>query len=381
MATLVLSIRGESPALLASALNAALAPLLANQILAVDFDVGDATRVGGVELIVTITYTDAGVVQAAPFQAVLFDARNPTELASLAQATIAAGPLLFWSPVFAGYIGSEGRRTSGYIGMLLRCTDLVNATANWFAGGSSAPAGPAGGDLFGMYPNPGVGGIRGIPVSAAAPSGGDTFVYDAVAGQWVPAPAVRYFASGAAAQAAAPFINGTFVVIYPGTPPSEAGTWQVTANQGAAFPADYTKVSDATETASEVGIVDAGNYYAGTNVEDALQEIGAGLISGPTGALAVGLNVLDTIAATAAEGAEWEVLLESGILRYQTVVTVAHDGATATATETAANPGPGVGVLPVTFDADISGANLRLLATAAAPGWSFRVRRLAALVV
>lgn len=384
MAIFVTSVRGESPALLQAAINVVLAPLLANRILRIDFDVGDSTRVGGVELIATITYDDLGVVQAAPYQALLLEARAAAELGTLAQTTIASLPASFWSATYAGYVGAEGRRTKPYTGLLFTSTDAANATTNWLAGGvpgGGGVLGPAGGDLIGFYPNPTVARIQTVPVSAAAPASGDTFVYDAVAGQWVPTSSVRYFASGAAAQAAAPFINGTFVVIYPGIPPSEAGTWQVTANQGAAFPADYTKVSDATETASEVGIVDAGNYYTGTNVEDALQEIGAGLISGPTGALAVGLNVLDTIAAASAEGAEWEVLLENGILRYQTVVTVAHDGVTATATETAPNPGPGVGVLPVTFDADISGANLRLLANAAAPGWSFRVRRLAAMVV
>lgn len=381
MATFVLSIRGESPALLASSLNAAIAPLLANQILRVDFDVGDATRVGGVELIATITYNDAGAVQAAPFQAVVLDARNPAELASLAQASIAAGPGQFWSPVFAGYIGSEGRRTSAYIALLLRCTDLVNATANWFGGGSAPPAGVAGGDLYGAYPNPGVGGLRGVPISAAALASGAVHVYNALTNQWEPVNPVGYYASGAAAAAAAPHIDGTFVVIYPGVPTSEAGTYQVTANGGAAFPGDYTKVSDATDTASEVAVVDAGNYYAGSNVEDVLQEIGGGAVSGPTGALAVGLNVLDSVALGVAEGSTWEVTLENGILRYKTTLAVAHDDGTATATESAANPGPGVGVLPVTFDADISAGNLRVLATAAAPGWSYRLRRLTLQVV
>jgi hypothetical protein len=42
---------------------ALIAPLLANRILYVDLDVGDSTRVGGVELNVTVTY-DAGAVQA-----------------------------------------------------------------------------------------------------------------------------------------------------------------------------------------------------------------------------------------------------------------------------------------------------------------------------
>jgi hypothetical protein len=252
------------------------------------------------------------------------------------------------------------------------------ASLNATTGGSSVITG---GDLSGPSSNATVIGIRGVPVVATTPTAGQTLIYNALTNSYQPALSVRYFVSGAAAQAAAPFINGTLVIIYPGSPTSTAGTWQVAANQGAAFPADYTKLSDLTDTASEVGIVDVGSYYPGsTNVEQALQQLGSGVVSGPSGVIASNVVPTNTIIDTYAVGyvgADYDILLTNGVLAVKTKLAVAHNGTLVTVGEYGTAPGPGVGVLPITFSADILAGNVRIIATSAAlaSGWSYRLRR------
>lgn len=377
MAIVIVSVSGSSPAKLAQAVNAALAPLTGKRILCVDFDGGDAASNNTLELAVTITY-ETGVASTVAYQCGILQAKQASEMQGQANAVIAANPGYFWAPLLFAYTVNEGMRTAPYYGLLIYNTDLAQGYANW-GGSGGAPAGAVGGDLAGTLPNPTVVGLRGVPLSATPITSGQTYVYDATTGKLVPSLILQYYVSGAAAAATAPHVNGTFVVISPGSPTSEAGTYQVSANGGAAFPADYTKISDTTDTASEVGIVDVGNFYTSTNVEGALQELGPLVAAAPQaqGALPnASTTVMDQVAVATYGAVDWEIELVNGTQRYQSSVHATTDGATATGVEDGIVIGPGVVTTPFTIDVDVSAGNLRLTAALTAPGWSYRVRRL-----
>jgi hypothetical protein len=240
------------------------------------------------------------------------------------------------------------------------------------------PTGAAGGDLGGDYPNPSVVKVGGTPINTlVAPVAGATWVYDSVSGKMILRVPFRYFASGALAAAAAPLLNGTFVVLNPGSPTSEAGTYQVATNQGAAFPGDYTKISDSTDTASEVGIVDTGNNYAESDVEGALAAIGGGSILPQIKAVAMGDNVLDRVVSATYGTGVWIVTMVKGNLRLVTTLSVAHNGTAAVIVQSGTVVGPGITTPPFTFDAALVDTDLCLMVNATDTGWSGRVRRIA----
>lgn len=98
--------------------------------------------------------------------------------------------------------------------------------------------------------------------------------------QGSPQGLIYHYATLAAAMSdTANLVDGQYVFIAggdnqsTGIPNADRGIWRVAANQGAAY-ADYTKVLDGHNTASEIYVEDTAGFYGSTDVEAALAEIG-----------------------------------------------------------------------------------------------------------
>lgn len=143
MATFVIGVSASSAADFQAALNSALSTLLNVIVLDVQFNVGDAAQVNGIEYSAVIQYDDGASTMTAPFTAVVIEARTATEVATRAQNLIAGSPTQWFSTVFAGYEVNDGRRTQPYSALLFSNVDPANAV-NWqIGGGSLAYSNPA----------------------------------------------------------------------------------------------------------------------------------------------------------------------------------------------------------------------------------------------
>jgi hypothetical protein len=254
---------------LVAAVNALLAPIVDIGVVGWQFSRKDEARRIGQYLDVTIAYTTPGDrVLTSPFKVAAFSGKSLDDAIGLLESFMALHPSWVYMPPIIDRQGEGQLSTSPYLVFTLYSADPA-ASQNILGTG---PAGPAAGDLSGSYPNPAVARIQGVPVAVSTPSIGQSLTFDG--GAWSPSTSVRYFSSAASATAAAavsPFLVGTTVII---TATADKGTYQITSDGGTHFPADYTLISTTATTASDVGVVDAGGYFAATTVETALQEVG-----------------------------------------------------------------------------------------------------------
>jgi len=370
MPDFVAQITARTSSELATSFNSTLSPLLSNEIKFLSLDATDQLRNQGFEYRILLSYNDSGSVITNPYKFRVFINVTASEVQQDIQDFINANGSFWFGPSFIRAF-AQTRLEKNVVGFLVYNENATDGPANWQFGGGSPPTGVAGGDLTGAYPNPTVVAIQGQSVPSPAASSGQVLTWDGT--NLVYNQPQLAFASLAAAVAAQPQVVGSRIIISPGATASEAGTYQVDANTGSS--GDYTKISDHTDTASEVTIVDAGNYYVSTNVEDALQEVGAGSSGNQTTAGVSSATVVASVS-DSNNSVVWMITAVDGTERYTEQLMVTHDGSTAY-TES-----QGTAIVPaaagkITTSVALSGGDIELTFTPSSGTWDVTVKAVA----
>src|SRR6056297_1532946 len=262
--------------------NSDLAPLLENEIVGFTVIGRDNQRRAGRWLDVVYAYEDvAPRVLTDPFVLAANYGRTADAAVDTLLAFQVANPDYWFSDirvVFTDLI--SGQNEQPYLAYMVYSQDS-NAGDNWISGGT-ASGGVLAGDVTGAAGANTVERIRNrnVPVPV---TGGARLVYDSTSNAYVWYARLVYASLAAAAADQGNQYVGVEVIVYNDPATSEDGTYRVNALTGVV--GDFTKINDTTDTAAEVGIVDAGGYYSSTDVEGALQEIGASSAGTPRTAL------------------------------------------------------------------------------------------------
>jgi hypothetical protein len=361
--------------------NAALSALLDRDISGFDFYVNDKQRRGGRQLNAILNHDlSTAPPLTSPFVLRVETGQTLAAAVSLLNQFKALNPSFWFSPGAFTFINEvPGPTISSYYVWVIYSADPL-AGSHWDSSGAVLA-----GDVTGPSDANTVIRIRNknTPVPLV---GGARLVFDITTDSlvWYSTPVYSSLAAAAADQANQ--ILGERIIIFNTPAGAEDGTYSVQALTGS--PADYAKISDATDTAAEVGIVDAGGYYQSNNVEGALQEIGAGTSGNLTTALVA--NTPTTVASVlvdAVRSVVWDVLVQNpatGEAERWTVESLHNGTATtdaATVDFTVNGLGPNTGNISI-IAASLNGAGptqtMRLQITATAANWAASVKTIVA---
>lgn len=381
---------GLTPDGIEGRVNAALSTVLDKAVVGVHAQIEDHQRRQGKVISVALAVDTAvsATVLTDPYQLITFTSQTLAGASAQASAWRALNPGWFYAPPLFWYVAQFAPAANEpHVVFQFYCED-ANGADNWQVGGSGGGGG--GGVLAGDVTGPSgantVVAIRGKATPAPLVSG-TRLVYDLASDTlvWYSTPTYASLAAAAADQANQ--VIGERIIVYNATATADDGTYQLTVKTGA--PGDYTKISDATDTAAEVGIADAGGYYPTcSTVECALQSIGAGT----SGVLSIGLVATVATSVAAAFADDYRQVVWALELHDPTTgtaerwsVEAQHNGtaaADATAVDyTISGLGPVTGNIP-TIEVDLSGAGaaqvMRLRVTATPANWVARIKTMVA---